>query len=346
MSTPADLAAVLRARGSYLVQLYDLWESFWVCRALHVMAVLGLADILTDGPLPIVELATRTATRPESLYRVLRLLAAHGILTEPEPRHFGLTPLGDCLRSDVPGSARWTFIDDRLPLASAELLHSVHTGEAAFDRVYGESFWDYLARDTEAGEWFDEQMHAQGLLLQLPALFAYDDWGTLRTVVDVAGGTGFLLGTLLARQPHLNGILVDRPAVLDRAVPVLERLGVADRCRREAGDIFTGIPSGGDAYILSRVLHDWDDHRAATILRTVRAALAEEGRILLLEMVVPTDETRHRSKAQDVTMLTLFGGGRERTAEEFAHLLATAGFRLGRIIPTGGPTSIIEGMTA
>jgi hypothetical protein len=186
-------------------------------------------------------------------------------------------------------------------------------------------------------------MKAHNYTLNIPALLGLD-WKHAKVVVDVAGGAGQALSSVLQAHPHLRGILVDQPQVMDAARAVTKSAGVETRCKLEPGDIFKSVPSGADTYILARVLHDWDDGHAVEILKVIRKAISAGSRLLLLEMIVPTGNMRHLSKASDISMFLLFGGGRERTEREFAELLRAADFRLTRVKKSRGPLNVIEAM--
>ena len=321
--------------------LQGIQQAFFTQRCLHAAARLGVADALASGPLDVELLAKRVGADAGFLYRVLRFLASQGVFVESSPRVFGLTPRAELLRSDVPNSARWQFAHDLMGRASAEIAHSVRTGSPAFEKMFGEPLWDYLSKHADENEWFNRHMQSQAAFLAMTAIDAYD-WSHSKIVVDVGGGTGRFLGALLRKHAHLSGILVDQPHVVAAAGAVLKEAGVADRCRIVAGNFFEGIAAEGDTYVLSRILHDWDDRKAAEILRAVRKSMPAQARLLLLEMLVPENAGPHLSKVLDIAMMMLFGGGRERTEKEFAQLLQAASFKAGAVVPTSGPTSVIE----
>jgi O-methyltransferase domain len=325
--------------------LQGIQEAFFTQRCLHAAARLGVADALSSGPLDVDALAQRIGADPGSLYRILRFLASQGVFVESAPRVFGLTPRAECLRSDEPNSARWLFAHDLMGRASAEIVHSVRTGTSAFEKMFGEPLWDYLAAHPDENDWFNRHMQSQAAPLAMTAIEAYD-WSRSRIVVDVGGGTGRFLGGLLQKQPHLSGILVDLPHVVASAGAVLQEAGVSKRCRIVAGNFFEGVVAEGDTYVLSRILHDWDDEKALRILRTVRKSMPAKARLLILEMLVPEGGKPHISKVLDIAMMMLFGGGRERTEKEFAELVREASFEAPAVIPTSGPTWVIEAIAA
>ena len=336
-------------------QLRSLIAGFMSSQAIHVAARLGLADILWHGvPRDPEELARATATHAPSLHRLLRALAAVGVLEEAEGGRFVLAPLGQPLRSDAPDSLRGfaaLFCGDLHWRAWGAMLHSVRTGEPAVGHVFGVPLFDYLARNPEeAAVFYDGQTALTRLVAG--AVAAAFDLSRFAAVADVGGGNGALLAAVLAANPGLRGVLFDLPAGLAGAERVLEAAGVAERCRVVAGDFFDAVPEGADAQFLKSVVHIWDDGRAAAVLANCRRALpAEGGRVLLVERVMPARMEASPAHAQaamiDLTMLAV-PGGRERTEDEFRTLLASAGFRLAGITPLPGPVplAVIEGARA
>jgi hypothetical protein len=321
--------------------LQGIQEAFFTQRCLHAVASLGVADALIAGPLDVDVLAKRCGADARFLYRILRFLASQDIFVESSPQVFGLTPRAECLRSDVRNSARWQLAHDLMGRASAEIVHSVRNGTSAFEKMFGEPLWTYLAAHPEENNWFNLHMQAQARPLAISAVEAYD-WSRSRIVVDVGGGTGQFLGGLLQTHAHLSGILVELPHVVASARAFVQAAGLSERCRIVAGNFFEGVLAEGDTYVLSRILHDWDDEKALRILRTVRKSMPDGARLLILEMLVPEDGKPHVSKLLDVVMMTLFGGGRERTKKEFDKLVRDASFELSAVIPTLGPASVIE----
>jgi hypothetical protein len=317
-----------------------------VSAALYVAAKLGIADLLADGAKRSEDLAHAAGAHPQSLYRVLRLLASQGVFAEVEPRRFALTPLATLLRTDVPGSLRALAIRngglDWRPWGA--LLHSVRTGTPAFDHVYGMSLFAYLAQDAESAQVFNDTMTMFTQRDARAVVGAYDFSG-IGTLVDIGGGHGALMAAILEASPRTRGILVDLPAVIEGAQRQLTARGLHPRCDVVAADFFESVPVGGDAYLLKYVIHDWDDERAVTILRNCHRAMVADGRLLLVEALIPFDDAPHFGKSADVTMLA-FTGGLERTEAEYRALFASAGFVLTRIIPTESHASVLEGRQA
>jgi hypothetical protein len=326
------------------VAMLQLMSGFWISRCIYITAKLGLADLVKDGPKKAADLAAATNTHPPSLFRVLRALACVGVLTQHEDT-FGDTPLLQTLRSDVPGSLRafaMTELGEEHYPAWGELLHSVQTGGIAFDQAFGMDVWKYFGQHPENAKIFNDAM--SGMTAQAnDALHAAYDFGGIATLVDIGGGHGGLITSILRRNPQMRGILFDSPQVIDGARSALDKSDEADRCELVAGNFFESVPEGGDAHILKWIIHDWTDDQCVTILKNSHRALAENGKLILVEAVVPDGSEMHFSKFMDLNMLVMTGG-RERTEAEFRDLYERAGFRLTRIVPTESPFSVIEGM--
>lgn len=307
--------------------------------ALRLACDLGLADLLADGPLPVEELAERTGTHSRSLCRMLRALACRGVFEEHEEGVFGPTRLSEVMRGDHP-----LAFADSCPLlpfdvrAWSALEHAVRTGEPAFPVVNGEEYHDYLAHRPEDSARADGSMRGVNAL-HLRTVLPHCDWAGVRTLVDVGGGDGGFLAAVLARFPQMRGTLLDQAHVLERAPEVLAEAGVADRCTTVAGDFFGEIPAGADCYLLKTVLPGWDDARARTLLRGVRAAMRPDSRLVLLEGVLLPGNEFDLGKLVDLHTLVLTGG-RHRTGEELSALLRDAGLRLVRQHPTSTLTII------
>ena len=269
-----------------------------------------------------------------SLERVLRALEDAGLFTRLEDGRIALTALGELLRSDVPGSARRGAIastEEWRWRAYGHLTHSVRTGEPGFRLAHGCGLWEYLARDPDAAAMFNESM-SRVASANAAAIVRTYDFSDVQRLVDVGGGHGVLSRAVLEANPRMRGVVFDLPGVIDGARTRLSDAGLTDRCEAIAGDFFDAVPAGGDAYMLSWILHDWDDRSAARILANCRGAMREGGRLLVIEMVVPSGEEPPASpdldrlvKAADLEMLAIVGG-RERTAAEYRELYANAGF--------------------
>ncbi len=326
--------------------LMRLVNGYQMSQALHVVAVLGIADLLAPRPQTSDELAEATGTHPGALYRVLRALAAAAVFHEDEGRRFSLAPMGECLRSDAAVSAGpWAAFVGRPYIwhAWAHLVHSVQTGETAFPSVHGEGVWEYRAAHPEEGAIFDAAMTALSKDVAAGVVAAYD-FAPFSRAVDIGGSRGALIGAILAANPALHGVVFDQPHVVAGAKPELDRLGVADRCDVVGGDFFDEVPPG-DLLLLKAILHDWDDARARTILQSCRRAIAPHGKILIVERVLSAPNDGLDAKLADLNML-VGPGGQERTADEFASLFVSAGFLLTRVLPTPTRMVIVEGVCA
>lgn len=309
-------------------------------QALHVAAKLGIADLLVDGPKPVEELATATDTHAPSLYRLLRALASIGIFEEEDNRVFALTPTAEPLRSDVSNSLRDVAIfwgEDWNWKVWGNILYSVRTGKSAWAQMHGEQVFEYFERNPEAGRIFDRAMTSFSTGATKAVLEAYDFSG-IETLVDIAGGQGRMINRILDAYPTLNGVLFDLPHVIETA-------SVGDRLEMVTGDFFVSVPSGGDAYIMKHIIHDWDDEQAITILKNIKKAMNPGARVLVVESVIADGNGQDFGKLLDLEML-VSPGGKERTAAEYEDLFRRAGLRLTRIVPTKSPYSVIEAVAA
>ncbi|QSQ20726.1 SAM-dependent methyltransferase [Pyxidicoccus parkwayensis] len=326
-------------------QIVDLGFGFILSGALSTAAELGVADRLVQGPKSAALLAEELKADAQSLYRVLRLLASAGVFQEDEAGRFSLTPAAEYLRSDVPGSLRSAvlMLTQKIFWApTGELVETVRTGKNPFDRIFGEPFFDYLASDATQGAVFHRGMSSLSDL-ENGAIAGSYDFTPLSRVVDVGGGHGGFLIEVLKATSTVRGVLFDHRHVLDEAR--IAQAGFADRCELVEGDFFESVPSGADAYVLKRILHDWSDDVCVRILRNCRAAMAPGGRVLVVDTVIPRGNGPHGGKVLDVMMMASLPG-RERTEEEFAKLFAQAGLKLSRVVHTPAALSITEAVAA
>jgi hypothetical protein len=316
---------------------------FMVTQMIYVATKLGIADLLKDGPKSIGTLAESTGAHPQALYRLMRGLASTGIFAETEDHHFQLTPLATLLQAGVPGSMRnfalWAG-EAMTWRPFGELLHSVRTGKPAFKQVFDMGIMDYLAQNAEASEIFNQVMTERAGPTAAAVCAAYDFSGVDK-LVDVGGGHGILITTILKATPHLHGVVFDLPSVVEGAAGLIEQEGVADRCEIIPGNFFESVPVAGDAYILSSVIHDWDDDHAITILKNIRQNMPKDGRLLLVEYVIQPGNEPFPGNISDIIMLVT-ENGLERTEAEFRTLLEKAGFKLTNIIQTQSAMSVIE----
>ena len=323
------------------LQVSRLMDGYLATQLLYVAAKLGIADALASGPLAADALARCVGAELDALRRVLRGLAAEGVLDERPDGRFGLTALGSCLRGAVSGSLRGAIIarGDLYYGAAGGVLKAVQHGGVPFEHVHSVGFFEYLAQHPERGAEFQASMEDRSRQEAAEVVAAYD-FGSFGRLVDVAGGHGLLLTGILRAAPRLQAVLLDRPPVVERARERLVAAGLAGRCEFVAGDFFEAVPPGGDAYVLSRVVHDWDDEAAVHILTNCRRAMGQGGTLLLVEAVLP-ERARERPAAirMDLHMLALLHG-RERTVAEYERLLGAAGFRLGRVVSIESPAGV------
>jgi len=316
---------------------------FWISRAVYVIAKLGIPDQLQSGPKSVDELAKATETHAPSLFRILRALASAGMVARENDGRFALTPLSETLVTGVPGSMRWFIVSElgqeHYP-AWGNLMHSVKTGEIAFDNHFGMDIWAYFKENPEDAAVFNDSMSGMTAAVN-EAITSHYDFSQFNKVIDVGGGHGGLITSILKQNPQAKGVLFDAAEVIEGARPRLEQAGVADRCEAVAGDFFKAVPDGGDVYVMKWIIHDWDDEKAIAILKNCRSRMQPNGRLIVVDCVVPEGDQPDFSKTFDLNMLVMTGG-KERTQAEFDQLLAAAGFKLLKVIPTELPPSIIE----
>lgn len=331
--------------GAAPLELARLLHGGYLSQAIYVAARLGIPDLLTGGPLTSGELAEQASCDPGSLFRLLRSLAAVGVLNQQDGDRFGLAPLGSLLRADAPGSMRpYALVVGELQYAAwGDLLHTIRTGEPAYTHIAGRTFMEQLQQDPEAGKLFTAAM--RGLRdRETPAWVAAYDFSQFREVVDVGGASGALLIAILQANPQLHAVLLDLPLVAEGARKNIAAAGLAERCDVVGGDFFKEVPAGADVYILSRILQGLDDDRAVALLARCREAMKPGGRVLVSEVMVDRGDIAV-TRLQDLQMLVIAGGGL-RTEAEHAALFARAGLRVERVIavPAAIPHSIVEGV--
>jgi len=346
-----DLAPHQPAHTGAAEPSYDALLGFmigpWVAQAIFVAAKLNIADRLCAAPQSVAALAAASEVDPAALQRVLRALASVGIFTEQADGCFALTPLAQGLRSDAPQSLRdyAIMLGERWVWSSiGGMLHSVRTGGTAFAHVFGAPVFEYYSAHPDAAA-----VSASGLAVRSAqenaAIVAAYDFSAARHVVDVGGGHGTLLQAILTQVPHATGTLLERSQVAEMARRSIERSALAPRYHVVAGDFFQSVAAGGDLYLLKKVVHDWDDARAIAILRGCRGAMKPTSRILLLEPVIGEPNAPDFAKLLDLLMLVVTGG-QERSEDAHRRLLAAAGLRLTRVIPTASTISIVEAVPA
>ena len=323
-------------------QLNRILHGVALTRGMCTVADLGVADHIQPGaPQSAKYLARATGAHERSLYRLLRFLASHGLFRETKSGEFDHTPLSLALRTDAEGSFR----------AAAQLFHhefqawngldhAVRTGKPGFDAVFGRPLFDHIAANPALGPLLDAGMTCMHGYETAAMIEAYD-FGAVRVLADIGGGNGSLIGAVLQRYPKMQGILFDLGHVVERAKQSLKKWGVADRCQVTEGSFFETIPAGADAYLFRHIIHDWTDEQSVEILSLCRKVIPENGRLLLVECVVPPGNEPSLSKEFDMTMMT-FPGGVERTESEFRFLFKQAGFELTSVTPTTTMVSVVE----
>src|ERR1700736_4702658 len=351
---PAKLARAVEWIRHYLYRLHqrltpapaammEMVIATWTSQAITVAAQLGVADALTNGPLPIEELAARVGADPDALRRLLRALISKGIFRHRRDGRYELNSLAGTLRSDAPISMTWAAQF----YGSAEqrerwtlMVDSIRTGSSVVPELRGMESFDYFAGQPELAELFNQTMTSVSELTDGPVVAGYD-FSAYPVIVDVGGGHGPLLAAILAGAQASRGVLYDLPQVVADAPKCLRQCNVADRVRIAEGSFFDSVPGGGDAYILKNIIHDWPDEKAVQILRNVRAAAGPRATVLLVELIIPEHDRDFPGKWVDLEML-LNLGARERTAAEYRDLLSQAGFQITRVVQTASPLSVVE----
>jgi len=333
---PAEARLMSLLLGNYTLQM------------LATAVRMKIFDRLSQGPAAAETLADQAGTLPDPTYRLMRALTVVGALVELPERRFGLGPLGELLRQDAPCSFAPLTLNNAAPWAaevSWTLLDSMKTGQSGFRKRFGKSLFEWLGEHPADERLFSESMSTFSGLEIASILRSYD-FSSHASVVDVGGAHGDLLDAVLAAHPQLTGTLFDLPSVIERAARIPRAPGIAERCSFLGGDFFESVPSGKDLYLLKHILHDWDDERALGILRSLERAMPPGARVLIAELGIAPPGVPSPGKMLDVVMLSLLEGGRERSAEDFASLMAKAGLAFERAVPTPGPITLFVGKKA
>lgn len=327
--------------ASVIAAMTEFHSGLRIGHMLSAVAEFGFADHLADGPLTVDELAARTGTHADSLYRVLRALASKGVFTEVSQRTFDLTPLADTLRSDAERSMRDVFRLQGKPFmrdAYGAIEHTIRTGEPSFEHVNGATLFEYLAARPDMTALFSRAMGNGARQVQRAAVSAYDFSGIQR-LVDVGGANGHLIAMILDRYPEMCAVLFDQPHVVSGAGEFLESTGHRSRIEVVGGNYFESVPRGGDAYVLSHVLHQLSDDEALVVLGNIRNAMAPGAKLLIIDPVLPEGDTPHPGKFMDITMMALTRG-RDRTEQALCDLLGKVGLGLVEAVSLAAPSSI------
>ncbi len=327
-----------------------LVDGFVLSRCIGTAAVLGVADQLAGGPRSAQELAGAIGADADALARMMGILVSAGVFAQDAEGRFLLNPLGETLRSDAPGSlygwARYIGSDWYWQIWSF-FPQTIRNGRTIHENIHHQRFFEWYGKNPEYGRLFDEAMRSVSGGV-VPAVMAGYDFSGLGSLVDVAGGQGTLISSILAANPGLKGTLFDMPAVIQRsrASGHLGELEKAGRLELVEGDLFKALPAGKDAYLFKWIIHDWTDAESKQILSVCRQAMkGPQSKLLLVEMVLPEDNSPSPARSLDIAMLALTGG-RERTVAQYRELLASAGFKLQRVVPTPSPFSVLEAVPA
>jgi hypothetical protein len=345
-----ETTTIRPAQPQVAERLMQMATGMGITAALEPIVRIGVPEVLANGPLPVSEIAAKTGSNADALYRVMRLLASVGVFAELPGRIFALTSTSELLRRDVAGSMRdmvlWVSNPFHFRVWSA-LAHSIQTGQPAVEKVCGQSCFDAIFDDPEVACDFNSAMTCFSRQTA-PRLLETYNFSGIDTLMDVAGGHGAILCEVLSRYPEMKGILFDLPNVIQEANRHIGSLKLDHRCKTIAGDFFQGIPAGADAYYMQHVLHDWADEPALRILGYVRRALEgrKDGRLIVVESVLGENSAPTPAKWLDIEML-LMPGGRERTEKEWRDLFAKANFEITQIAPFQGMESgVIEARVA
>jgi O-methyltransferase domain/Dimerisation domain len=347
-ATPVRQAMASEEGASPSETLLYLAAGSWVSQAIYVAAKLGLADLLVASPQSAATLAATTGTHAGALYRVLRALASVGIFAEDDSRRFHLTPTAECLCSQAPGSLRAFAVmlgEQEHWRAWGEVLYSVKTGKPAFEHIFGMPRFRYFADHPQDARIFSEAMTSRSGQ-ENDAIIAAYDFSELKSVIDVGGGQGSLLAAIVRATSDTRCVLFDLPDVIRTARNAANLAECGSRLEFAEGSFFEALPTGADAYMLKKVIHDWDDARATAILTNCRGAMPRSGRLLLIEPIIPPDNIRSFNKLLDLLLLVWHGSGKARTEAEHRAILASSNLAVARVMPTGSWLSIIEALPA
>ncbi|MBV9388849.1 MAG: hypothetical protein JOZ78_20695 [Chroococcidiopsidaceae cyanobacterium CP_BM_ER_R8_30] len=323
--------------------MMQMASGYWITQLIYAAAKLGIADLLKDGPKSCEEIAAATGTKAKPVYRVLRTLAGAGVFAETEPGYFTLTPLAASLQSSVSGSMRAmaVFFGEEQYQAWGEILYSLRTGKSSFEHMYGVPMFKYFVDNPEPGEIYEEAMTSVSAAEKAEILKSYD-FSYIKKLVEVGGGHGSFISSILKANPTMQGVLFDQPYVIEGAKDFIKEQGLTDRCELVAGNFYESVPAGGDAYSLKHVLHGCSDEQSITILKNCHSAMVEHGKLLIVERIVGSGPDSFLAKFLDVNMMMLVTGGCERTEIEYRKIIEASGFEVIKVVPSKAGVSVIE----
>jgi len=326
------------------IAVFERSQQFWIAKALGVACELNLAEIIGEGNKSVEDIAGEASVDADSLYRLLRALASEGIFRETQFRYFENTKTSSSLKGGE-GSMKYMIQHQLNPDNWAvvnELKYSVTTGKSAVRKLYGKGVFEHIAEDPERNELYNKAMINTSDVTTQSMIKAYD-FSKIRRMVDVGGGQGRLLASVLSKYPKMEAVLLDLPHVVENAEKEFEKFGVSERIEIIAGSFFETMPEQGDAYIMKNILHNFDDENCITILKKVRGAIKQDGRLLILELMIDDGNKASYGKIFDLQMLLGTDGAKERTRAEYAKLFSNAGFELVKVVDMVSPFSIFEG---
>lgn len=323
-------------------QIMQFILSKWISKPIYVAAELGIADILSDGPKRIDKIAHLSGTHSSTLYRIMRALACLGIFREIDDKTFELTPMAECLKTGALRPIARMMHSDWHDRAWDNLLYSVKSGKASFDNAFGMPVFQWFKENPEAENIFNQANAVKAATSHRAIVDSYDFSG-IETLVDIGGGIGALMVEVLKSNPAMKGIIAERPTILKEAQKFIEQNELTERCTALECDFFKEIPVNSSAFLMSHILHDWEDEKAIKILKNCHSAMTSDEKIIVVESVVPDNNEFSIAKLLDLEVLVI-GGGKERTESEFRLLFESSGFKLSRIVQTRESISIIEGI--
>jgi len=323
-------------------QMMQLIAAKWIGKPIYIAAELGIADILSNGPKDIDEICHLTGSQAPGLYRVMRALSSVGIFREVEGKAFELTPMAEMLKTGAMRSIAMMLNSEWHNRAWDKLPHSIQTGEIAFDSAFGVPAMEWLKANSEAADILSKANSAKAMMSH-SAIVDFYDFSGIKNLIDIGGGYGGLMIKILENNSHIQGVIADLPHVIKKTEKIIEEATLTERCSVISCDFFKEIPWGSDAFILSHILHDFDDERCCQILANCHRAMHADAKLLVVEMLVPPGNEPSVSKLLDLEVMVM-GGGMERSEEQFRQLFESLNFKLIQIIPTGEEIGVLECM--